>query len=261
MCVPPRARPPDLPYDLRPIGGGAGSEDLILTSVDGAIFRARFAAARGDAGVVIGPDARGLHRFYEELAERFASAGVHALAFDYFGRTAGAAPRPADWASQEHVTAARARPDLIQADVRASIAELRTRTRASRIFVLGFCLGGRVAFNASAEQDGLAGVVGFYGVVGKRDEHDTGTPLDNVRRMNAPVLGLFGGADPSIPAESVAAFDTALDQHATAHHLVIYPGAPHSFFDRTFEQYGSECDDAWRRVLGFISTGDPKAVK
>lgn len=262
MCFPPGARPPDIPADLRPISGGAGGEDVVLTSTDGATFRAFVAKAQqGDAGVVIAPDVRGLHRFYEELAERFASAGVHAIAFDYFGRTAGTGKRPDDFAYQEHATAARAKPELIQADISASVAELRTRTGATRVFVLGFCMGGRVAFNASAEQDGLAGVVGFYGVTRKRDDSDTDAPIDKVARMKASILGLFGGADGGIPAEDNAKFDTALDDQKRRHHLVTYPGAPHSFFDRTFAQYEKECADAWRRVLAFMSSGDPKAVK
>jgi len=260
MCVLPGARPPDIPLDLHPISGGAGGEVLDLTSSDGEAFRSFLAAATGDAGVVIAPDARGLHRFYEELAERFASAGVHAMALDYFGRTAGTDRRGDDFAYQEHATAARARPDLMQADVGATVAELRTRTGATRTFVLGFCMGGRVAFNASALQAGLAGVVGFYGPVRKRDDHDTDAPLGKVDRMTAPILGLFGGADQSIPADSVAEFDQALDDRNIPHQLVTYPGAPHSFIDRTFADFKTECDDAWRRVLGFVATGDPKAV-
>ena len=122
-------------------------------------------------------------------------------------------------------------------------------------------MGGRVAFNASAEQDGLAGVVGFYGVTRRRDENDADAPIEKVARMRAPILGLFGGADGGIPAEDNATFDKALDDRKLAHHLVTYPGAPHSFFDRTFAQYEKECADAWRRVLGFMATGDPKAVK
>jgi len=262
MCFPPGARPPDIPTDLRSISGGAGGEDVILRSRDGATFRANVAQARqGDAGVVIAPDVRGLHRFYEELAERFASAGVHAIALDYFGRTAGTDVRPDDFAYQEHVTAARARPDLIQADIAASIAELTKRAAPKRMFVLGFCMGGRVAFNASAEQDGLAGVVGFYGVTRRRDETDKDAPIEKIGRMRSPILGLFGGADGGIPAEDNAKFDQALDDNKIPHHLVTYPGAPHSFFDRSFAQNEKECVDAWRRVLGFMASGDPKAVK
>jgi carboxymethylenebutenolidase len=262
MCFPPGARPPDVPADLRTISGGAGGEDAILTSTDGATFRTFIAKApKGDAGVVIAPDARGLHRFYEELAERFASAGVDAIAVDYFGRTAGTSKRPNDFAYQEHVTAARARPDLIQADIAAAAAELKKRATPKRMFVVGFCIGGRVAFNASAEQNGLAGVVGFYGVTRRRDETDKDAPIDKVDRMRAPILGLFGGADGGILADDNAKFDTALDDRKVPHHLVTYPGAPHSFFDRTFAQYEKECADAWRRALGFMATGDPKAVK
>jgi carboxymethylenebutenolidase len=261
MCFPPGARPPEIPPDLQPISGGAGGQDVVLTSVDGASFRTFVASGHGDAGVVIAPDARGLHPFYEELVERFASASVHAIAFDYFGRTAGSSRRPDDFAFQEHVAAARAHPDLIQADLAASGAELTRRTGVSRIFVLGFCMGGRVAFNASAEQQGLAGVVGFYGVTRTRDDGDSDAPIDKVARMRAPVLGLFGGGDQAIPAADNEAFDQALSARRVAHHLVTYPRAPHSFFDRGFAEWTDACEDSWRRVLGFMSSGDPKALK
>jgi len=260
MCFPPGARPPEIPSDLRPISGGAGGQDVTLTSTDGATLRAFLAAGQGDAGVAIAPDVRGLHPFYEELAERFASAGVHAIAFDYFGRTAGTARRPDDFAFQEHVTATRARPDLIQADIAASVAELKRRSGASRIFVLGFCMGGRVAFNASAELAGLAGVVGFYGVTRKRDDNDPDAPITKVDRMRAPILGLFGGGDQAIAAADIEAFDRVLTAKGLAHYLVTYPNAPHSFFDRSFAEWADACADAWRRVLGFMATGDPKAV-
>ena len=89
MCHPPGSRPPEIPRDLvPPMSGGAGGEDAILTSADGTKLRAYLARATRSAdgaGVVIAPDVRGLHPFYEELAERFAAAGVQAIAFDPTG--------------------------------------------------------------------------------------------------------------------------------------------------------------------------------
>jgi carboxymethylenebutenolidase len=258
VCHPPGARPPDVPADLLPISGGAGSADVILTSEDATRFRARIAKAHeGDRGVVIAPDVRGLHSFYEELAERFAGAGVHAIAFDYFGRTAGTAPRGDDFAYREHV--AMTTPATIQADVATSIGHLRGATDARHIFVLGFCMGGRQAFFASAEHVDLAGVIGFYGRLSTREGEEGTAPKDRAPRMRATVLGLFGGADPSIPASDVQQFDRALTDARVAHHFVTYPGAPHSFFDRTFAEHQDACEDAWRRALGFIRSGDPAA--
>lgn len=256
MCHPPGARPPDVPADLLPISGGAGGEDVVLTSEDATRFRAHLAkAGEGDSGVVIAPDVRGLHPFYEELAERFASAGVHAIAIDYFGRTAGTTRRGDDFEFREHV--AKTKTTTIQADIASAIGHLRGATDARRIFVLGFCMGGRQAFFASAEHAELAGVVGFYGRLSTREGEEGTAPKDRAQRMRAPVLGLFGGDDPSIPATDVDAFDRGLKQAGIAHHFETYPGAPHSFFDRTFAEHQDACADAWRRALGFMKTGDP----
>src|SRR6059058_6512073 len=121
MCYPPGARPPDVPPDLLPpMTGGAGGQDAILTSADGTKFRAYLASASsGDGGVVIAPDVRGLHPFYEELAERFASAGIHAIAIDYFGRTTGTTRRGDDFEYREHV--AKTKTTTIQADIASGI--------------------------------------------------------------------------------------------------------------------------------------------
>jgi len=257
MCYPPGARPPDVPFDLLPaMVGGSGGEEVTLTSADGTKFRAHLArAGDGDAGVVIAPDVRGLHSFYEDLADRFASAGIHAIAFDYFGRTAGMDRRADDFEYMPHVR--QTTPKSIVADIAASRAKLETETRARRVFVLGFCFGGRIAFLSGAEQPGLAGVVGFYGRLGKRENEVWPVPAEQAGRMRAPVLGLFGGDDPSIPPSDIAAFDSALATAKVKRHLETYPGAPHSFFDRTFRDHMKECNDAWRRVLGFMKTGDP----
>src|SRR5919201_3473120 len=107
-------------------GAAVSHEDLTLTAADGNRFAA-FAAlpeAPAEVGVAILPDVRGLYRFYEELALRLAERGIAAIAFDYFGRTAGAGKRGAEFAYTEHV--AQTTGEGIQADVAAAVARLRS---------------------------------------------------------------------------------------------------------------------------------------
>jgi carboxymethylenebutenolidase len=66
------------------------------------------------------------------------------------------------------------------------------------------------------------------------------------------VLGLYGGADQGIPAETVSAFDEALTAAGVDHRVVTYPGAPHSFFDRKAADYAEASAAAWNETLGFI---------
>jgi carboxymethylenebutenolidase len=248
MCHDPTDRPP-----LPPIADGAGmggTEDLILEATDGnrlLAFAARAAADRAP-GVVILPDVRGLHPFYADLAVRFAEAGVHATALDFFGRTAGIGDRGEDFEFRPHVQ--QVTTDGVRADVEAGIADLRS-AGAERVFSVGFCMGGRLAFNTAAQHD-LAGVVGFYGGPQGRGPDDERAPIRLAPGYRCPVLGLFGGADEGIPREEIEWFRHALDEAGVANELVIYDGAPHSFFDRSFEEHRDACEDAWRRVLALV---------
>jgi carboxymethylenebutenolidase len=123
MCHDPGARPP-----FPPISGGTGEaagRQLVLTAADGNRFSAFASTAErpGGAGMVILPDVRGLHPFYQDLAVRFAEAGVHATAIDYFGRTAGVGPRGEDFEYMPHVD--QTNPDSIAQDVAAAAAHVR----------------------------------------------------------------------------------------------------------------------------------------
>jgi carboxymethylenebutenolidase len=252
MCFAFDARPPDLPADLalRPVAGGAAAERIDLTSADGTRFSAALAPAPEGAqpAVVVLPDVRGLYRFYIELAERFAQAGRSAIAIDYFGRTAGVGERDEDFDYMPHVM--ETRPEQVQADTAAAIDALRERTGAESAVTVGFCFGGAQSFLAAANPDlPLAGVVGFYGGLSGRIAP---SPIDRAGEVRCPVLGLFGGADEGIPPEQIEAFDQALDASGAEHEIVTYPGAPHSFFDRKFEEHAEACEDAWRRVLKFL---------
>jgi carboxymethylenebutenolidase len=254
MCFEFAARPPALPADLEraPIAGGAGAELLELRSADGTAFSAAFAesAVGSESGVVILPDVRGLYPFYIELAERFAAAGHHAIAIDYFGRTAGLGPRGEDFEHMPHVRQTTAAG--IQADLAAALTALRERTGALGGVSVGFCFGGLHSLLAATGPDrDLDGVVAFYGRVDGTPLGIEG-PLQRVAEIRLPVLGLYGGADAAIPVEQVREFDARLSELGVPHEIEIYEGAPHSFFDRKCDEFADACEDAWRRVLGFI---------
>ena len=147
-------------------GAAVSHERVQLEASDGNRFAAFYASPdeQAERGVVILPDVRGLYRFYEELALRFAERGIAAIAFDNFGRTAGASERDDDFEYMPHVE--QTTPQGVQADVGAAVAELRRRG-AGTIFTVGFCLGGRSSWLAAASGHGLAGAVGFYGRPGQ----------------------------------------------------------------------------------------------
>jgi carboxymethylenebutenolidase len=231
-------------------GASVSHDQLVLEARDGNRLAA-FAATPDEpsgAGVVILPDVRGLYRFYEELALRFAERGHAAVAIDYFGRTAGISKRDDEFEYRPHVE--QTTPAGVQADTAAGVAWLREAGSGS-IFTVGFCYGGRHSWLAAAAGHGLAGAIGFYGRPGLGSDGSPG-PTQRAGELRAPILGLMGGADAGIPVDEVRAFEQALADAGVEHEIEVYDGAPHSFFDRKHEEFADASADAWNRVLAFI---------
>ena len=254
MCFDRDSLPP-----IPVISGAAVSHDeLVLEARDGnrlAAFAATPDEPRG-TGIVILPDIRGLYRFYEELALRFAERGYTAVAIDYFGRTAGVSKRDDEFEWQPHVQQTTA--EGVQADTAAGAAWLRDAGSES-IFTVGFCFGGRLSWLAATGGHGLAGAIGFYG--GSGDREGWVGPASRAGDMTCPILALQAGDDPNIPAEMNQHFDEAMTAAGVDHEVVTYDGAPHSFVDRTYEEHAEASADAWARVLAFIGAraGSPPA--
>jgi carboxymethylenebutenolidase len=245
MCFELDSEPP-----IPVISGAAVSHDeLTLQADDGNRFAAFRALPEGPAptGVVILPDVRGLYRFYEELALRFAERGFVAVAFDYFGRTAGAAKRDDEFEYMPHVQATK--PGLVQEDVRADVRHVRALD-CTAIFTVGFCFGGRNSWLAAASGHGLSGSIGFYGHPGERN--GVIGPTQRAADIEAPILALQAGADQNITAQDNAQFAEALRLAGVEHEVITYDGAPHSFFDRKQEEFADASADAWRRTTEFI---------
>jgi len=254
MCYDDLARPPVPPG----VGGGSNGDDLVVTAADGNRYNAYLArpATPSSAQILIYPDVRGLHQFYRELALRFADVGITALVMDYFGRTAGLAPRDEKFDFMPLVQQLRL-PE-IYTDAAAALATLRQGQGAQRAtFIVGFCMGGSLTIYSGTQDFGLAGLIGFYTGFGRKMDA-AGTALDVSPHLRAPFLGLYGGADQGIPVEQVEMLAKNLDAAGVEHEIKIYPGATHSFFDRRFAEFADASADAWTRMLSFIHAHSPK---
>ncbi|MEO6795626.1 MAG: dienelactone hydrolase family protein [Candidatus Dormibacter sp.] len=243
MCYSNQARPPIPPI----LGGSRDDHDLVLTAKDGnrvAAYAVRAAEPTG-TGVVVIPDPRGVHPFYKELARQFAGVGFEAIVIDYLGRIAGIGERADDFDFRAAIQ--QTKPDQVAADVAAGIEYLKSEKGGSvrSVFTVGFCYGGAMSWRQSAAQPGLSGAIGLYG--------RPSVARDAIPEMKAPLLLLIAGDDQATTQEEFVKFDHELTDARVEHQKVIYQGAPHSFFDRSFEQHKDAADDAWRQMLSFIS--------
>ncbi len=247
MCFQPDSTPPIAPIS----GASVDTRHLTLTADDGNEFTAFEAAGSGEGpAVLVLPDVRGLYGFYEDLAVRFAERGMSALVIDYFGRTAGLGVRDDEFDYMPHVQLTTF--DGVAADCAAAVAHLRVVASGRPVFTVGFCFGGSNSWHQAANDLGLAGAVGFYGHP-TRGFPEGATPLiERVTEFSCPLLCLMGGDDPGIPLQEVDAFSAALEAAGAEYDVMVYEGAPHSFFDRRYEEFDDASADAWQRVLEFI---------
>lgn len=257
MCYGPRANPPTPGRS----GFLMSSERITLPTADGGLAPACLARSlrpgpveRSEGigirpGVVILPDRAGLHHFYERLAECFADAGIDAVAVDFYHRTAGTAYRAEDFDAAPH------RESLEDAHVRADAAAGAAALRAigtERVYVVGFCLGGRSAL-LEATDPTWAGVVSFYGFPTREGVDGRSAVRDAEEgRVSTRVLALFGAEDDGVGRDAPDVYGAALRAAGAEHEVVSYAGAGHSFFKQGTEEHADACDDAWARMLAFI---------
>ena len=225
----------------------------MLEARDGNRFAAFLATPEepSQTGVVILPDVRGLYRFYEELALRFAERGHTALAFDYFGRTAGVEKRDEDFEYPPHVEA----DDVPRGSRRMLPPPSSTCASLGCDHDLhGRLLHGRPR-SPGSPPPAATGSRARSASTGGRGSRRTAQP--GPTQLAGADRGAGAGAAgrrrrrTSRPSDNEA-FDRALTEAGVEHEVVTYDGAPHSFFDRKQEEFAAASDDAWGRVLEFV---------
>jgi carboxymethylenebutenolidase len=213
------------------------------------------AQPNGDAkgGIVVIQEAFGVTRHIEEIAERLAAAGWHAVAPALFHREGSPTFAYDDLAAVMPAMKGLS-AEGIGADLDAAFAHLRTRGQAARRQgVVGFCMGGTVTFHAAVQYP-LGAAVTFYG--GGISEGRLGYPpqLERAAQLQTPWLGLYGNLDKGIPALEVEALRELAAGARVPTEVVRYPGADHGFNcnDRPAVYNAAVAADAWTRMLAWF---------
>lgn len=234
-------------------------EERTLRAGDGAALRefvAQPATGFRRGAVLIIHDIWGYTDFYKDLVRRITEHGQAAALVDFFGRQGdlpesmrapertGSKPEAMALAMQR---AQQLSDERFLADMQTAVDDLHARG-AARVACWGFCMGGRLAYVSAARVGGLAGAVAYYGHL--QAESGRLSPLELAAVIRIPVLAIFGGADPGIPADQIAAFRDAL---TIDKEFVTYPGAPHGFLRYGATEHKAAIDDALRRTYRFFA--------
>ncbi len=138
-------------------------------------------------------------------------------------------------------------PEQVDADVEAVYQWLAQQpdVQANRIAIMGFCFGGGTSIRYSVTNPKLAATIVFYGM--------PITEPQKLKGLSGPVLGIFGGADTSIPVDSVRAFEAGLKNAGVVNEISIYDGEPHAFVkDMEGIRAGGAQGQAWEQLVNFL---------
>jgi carboxymethylenebutenolidase len=192
----------------------------------------------------------GVDSFMEEMTQRVAEAGFFAVTPDLYHRDG------ADCKDDGPTRRGRARDVNIIKDVSAAVNYIRFGKSAdpSRAAIIGFCMGGRVAFLMAAASKDFKAAVSWYGGSCFRPWGDGPTPFERTAQINCPIQGHFGETDQNPTLEDMAKIDAELTKYGRVHEFFVYKGAGHGFMDRHHpDRYHAQADqESWRRAMEFL---------
>jgi carboxymethylenebutenolidase len=232
------------------------TETIQIDTPDGPMALYEAVPDRPLAAVVVIQEAFGVNAHIEDVTRRLAAAGYHAVAPHLFHR-AGGGTAPYDDFSKVMPLYAALDDDAILRDVDATLAHLAGAEGgwpAAKTGIVGFCMGGRVAFLVAARRR-LGGAVSFYGGGIVTARFPQFPPLiDEAKELHTPWLGLFGDRDESIPVEDVERIRTEAAGATVNTEVVRYPDAGHGFHcDGRPDHYdAAAAADGWARTLAWF---------
>jgi carboxymethylenebutenolidase len=211
-----------------------------------------YAGAPDSAGphpaLIVAHHAPGIDAQMQDAVHRLVRAGYAAAAPDLFRRQ----PQGVEAVKRSQLL----RDDEIVADLRATLAHLKASlgARLGPLGLMGFCMGGRVAYLGACEIDELQAAAVFYGGNIMKALGDGPSPFERSPKIRCPVIGFFGAEDTNPAPEDVRKIDAELTRLGKWHEFHTYNGAGHAFHNFTGERYRARAARAsWQELLAFLA--------
>lgn len=199
----------------------------------------------------------GLHEHIKDVCRRLAHEGYMALGLELYQRQ-GDASQYTDITELISDIVAKVSDEQVLSDLDAGVEWAAAHgADVTRLGVTGFCWGGRLTWMYAAHNPRCKAAVAWYGKLANghsplQKEH----PVDVAARLHAPVLGLYGGEDASIPLQDVRAMEEALRQGseaARASRIEVYPESGHAFYaDYRPSYHAADARDAWAKATAWF---------
>ena len=232
----------------------AGEVKIPTASGDIPAYRAMPANGSNLATILVVQEIFGVHEHIKDVCRRFAKAGYLAIAPEMYFRQGDVSRLKDNKEIFEKVV--NFVPDAqVMSDLDAAAAwAAKYGGDAKRIGITGFCWGGRITWLYTAHNKNVKAGVAWYGrLVGQPSEMTPKHPLDLVDQINAPVLGLYGGADAGIPNDTVDKMNAALKAQGKPSMIHLYPDTPHAFHADYRPSYRkAQAEDGWKRATAWF---------
>jgi carboxymethylenebutenolidase len=231
---------------------GLTAGEVKISTADGDIpaYRAMPAGGKNLATILVVQEIFGVHEHIKDVCRRFAKAGYLAIAPEMYFRQ-GDVSKLKDNKEIFAVVVSKVPDAQVMSDLDAALAwATKNGGDNKRIGITGFCWGGRITWLYTAHNKNVKAGVAWYGrLVGDSTAMTPKHPLDLVDQINAPVLGLYGGADAGIPNDTVDKMNAALKEKGKPSMIHLYPDTPHAFHADYRPSYRKEqAADGWKRA-------------
>ncbi len=205
------------------------------------------------ATVIVIPEIFGLHEYQKDICRRLAKAGYYAISADPFFRK-GDLAKISDF--KQVLAAANSLEDtqmLSDLDVLVGWVEKQSKANAKKLGITGMCRGGRTVWMYTAHNKKIKAGVSWYGGLNPMPPAMPLSPIDVADRLNAPVLGLYGGADQGIPMDMVERLRAGIRAFEKPCEIHVYEGMPHAFHADYRPSYRKEAaEDGWKRMRAWF---------